>query len=220
VKNFLYIFGLITLFYACAPAKPTFPGSTAAPPPERVQHDPVYLENISIKPSRKDETKIHKPLLIQGNKNAPGVTYSADIEKCNDLQFKYAILLEEPVESMRNVRLMSFLEEWYGAPYRYGGGTKKGIDCSAFTCMLMDSVFDVRIPRTAQNQYNASTKIKKEDLSEGDLVFFNTTGGISHVGVYLANNKFVHASVSGGVMVSDMEDVYFKRRYIGATRVK
>jgi lipoprotein Spr len=81
-------------------------------------------------------------------------------------------------------------------------------------------VYDIKLPRTAQNQYNSTSKIKKDDLSQGDLVFFNTTGGISHVGVYLANNKFVHASVSSGVMVSDMEDAYFKRRYVGATRVK
>jgi lipoprotein Spr len=63
-------------------------------------------------------------------------------------------------------------------------------------------------------------RIRKDQLKQGDLVFFNTTGGISHVGVYLANNKFVHAAASAGVMISDLEDAYYKRRYIGATRVK
>jgi lipoprotein Spr len=84
----------------------------------------------------------------------------------------------------------------------------------------MDSVYHVTIPRTAKNQYNAYQKIRKEDLKQGDLVFFNTTGGISHVGVYLANNKFVHAATSGGVMISDLDDSYFQRRYIGAARVR
>ena len=149
-----------------------------------------------------------------------GSDFSTDIERSNFLQFKYAILLEETVESMTNEKLISFLEDWYGTPYQFGGDTKKGIDCSAFTCRLMDSVYNITLPRTAKNQYNSSTKVRKQDLKQGDLVFFNTTGGISHVGVYLGNNKFVHASASSGVMISDLDEAYFKRRYIGAARVK
>lgn len=84
----------------------------------------------------------------------------------------------------------------------------------------MDSVYDVSLPRTARSQYYMGTRIRRNQLTQGDLVFFNTTGGISHVGVYLANNKFVHASASSGVMISDLEDVYFKRRYAGAARVR
>ena len=64
-----------------------------------------------------------------------------------------------------------------------------------------------------------SRRISRTDLKEGDLLFFNTTGGISHVGIYLQNNKFVHASASQGVTVSDMFDPYYLRRFIGAGRV-
>jgi lipoprotein Spr len=159
-------------------------------------------------------------LLIESPNSLADREFSTEIEKCSDLQFKYAILLDESVESITNKKLVSFLEEWYGAPYLYGGADKKGIDCSAFTCLLMDTVFNVTLPRTAKNQFNSSTKIKTQDLSLGDLVFFNTTGGISHVGVYLANNKFVHASASSGVMISGLDEEYFKRRYLGAARVK
>lgn len=220
MKNFLHFLGLLCLLASCALPRQSYPGSTSAPPPDRAERDPQFLENISINSTPKEETKIHKPLSIETRKHAPGVMYSNEIEHCNELQFKYAILLEEKVESVNDARLIAFLEHWYGAPYRYGGQTKKGIDCSAFTSLLMDSVYDIQLPRTAQNQYNSTSKIKKGDLSQGDLVFFNTTGGISHVGVYLANNKFVHASVSSGVMVSDLDDAYFKRRYVGATRVR
>ncbi len=97
---------------------------------------------------------------------------------------------------------------------------KKGIDCSAFTCLFMDSVYGISLPRTARSQYTTGTHINKSQLKQGDLVFFNTTGGISHVGVYLNNNKFVHASTSSGVMISDLDDLYFKKRYVGCRRVK
>lgn len=167
-----------------------------------------------------ETVNVHTTRSVRANKSLPGSSYSTDIEKSHDLQFKYAILMEKPVESVTNERLISFLESWYGTPYRYGGEGRNGIDCSAFSALLMDSVYGFRLPRTARSQYSACVRIKKEQLQQGDLVFFNTTGGISHVGVYLDNNKFVHASASSGVMISDLTDSYFRRRYIGAARVK
>jgi cell wall-associated NlpC family hydrolase len=75
-------------------------------------------------------------------------------------------------------------------------------------------------PRTSQEQFNSCEKIELEDLREGDLVFFNTAGSdVSHVGVYLLNNKFVHAATSGGVMISDLNEKYWQPRFRGAGRV-
>jgi cell wall-associated NlpC family hydrolase len=181
--------------------------------------DPQFLENISIKPFEEKKDPNTTPITVT-NTNVSGMVYSTDIEKCNALQFKYAILMGEPVENVTNERLIAFLETWYGTPYKYGGGDKEGIDCSALCSMLMDSVYGVALPRTVKSQYEMGFKIKKEQLEQGDLVFFNTTGGISHVGVFLGNNKFVHASTSSGVMISDLEDMYYKKRFIGASRVK
>lgn len=141
------------------------------------------------------------------------------IENSTELQFKYAILLDQPVEYLTNLSLLQFIEEWWGTRYRYGGNTKQGIDCSAFTCNLASSVFGKQLPRTARQQFDAAQKIPAEYLQEGDLVFFNTRGGISHVGVYLRNNKFVHASTSGGVMISDLNEEYFRKRFVGAGRL-
>lgn len=142
------------------------------------------------------------------------------IESMNALQFKYAILLNLPVESILNSRLLLFLDNWYGTPYRYGGTSRKGIDCSAFVNYFMAAVYGVTIPRNSKDQYNAAKKIKKKQLEEGDLIFFNTRGGISHVGVYVSNNKFAHASTSSGVTLSDLDDDYFAKRYIGSGRVR
>ena len=116
--------------------------------------------------------------------------------------------------------MLEFIEEWYGTPYRYGGTTKKGIDCSAFVNFFMSAVYALAIPRNSKEQYDAAKKIRKKQLEEGDLVFFNTRGGISHVGVYMGNNKFVHASTSSGVVISDMDDEYFAKRYVASGRVR
>jgi len=101
-----------------------------------------------------------------------------------------------------------------------GGFTNDCIDCSAFTQIILKDVYQVTLPRTSQEQYNACEKIELEDLREGDLVFFNTSGNdVSHVGVYLLNNKFVHAATSGGVMISDLNEKYWQPKFRGAGRV-
>jgi len=221
VKNFLYILACGIFLTSCAASRTASTSGTVERKPVP-DGQPRFLENITIRPVHgRDETvNIHATRNIRANKSIPGSSYSTDIEKSHDLQFKYAILMEKPVESVTNERLIGFLENWYGTPYRYGGEDRKGIDCSAFSALLMDSVYGFRLPRTARSQYSACIRIKKEQLQQGDLVFFNTTGGISHVGVYLDNNKFVHASASSGVMISDLNDSYFRRRYIGAARVR
>ena len=133
---------------------------------------------------------------------------------------KYAVLLSTPAEEVKNTKMFEFIDDWYGTPYRLGGTTKKGVDCSAFSQFLFASVYGFSIPRTAREQYNLTSRISRTELKEGDLIFFNTRGGVSHVGVYLQNNKFVHVSTSGGVVISDIFDEYWVRRFVGVGRLK
>ncbi len=140
-------------------------------------------------------------------------------EACKSIQFKYAQLMNMDIEDITNFTMFHFVEDWLKTRYRYGGTNKAGIDCSAFTGLLLATVRGIKIPRTARQQYAASKKISREEIKEGDLVFFNTTGGVSHVGVYLANDYFVHASSSDGVTISNLNDAYYSRRYIGSGRV-
>jgi lipoprotein Spr len=127
-----------------------------------------------------------------------------------------------PVEEITDLKLFFFIDSWYGTRYKYGGTDRAGVDCSAFARTFMDSIYNVIIPRTSTEQYRQSKRIKKDKLHEGDLVFFYTRGrkaGITHVGVFLRNNKFVHASIGGGVMINDLSEDYYAKRYAGAGRV-
>jgi cell wall-associated NlpC family hydrolase len=153
---------------------------------------------------------------VLDNENAGS---SSMIETSMMIQFKYAILLNENLEAMTNLTLLNAMEKWMGTRYCYGCTGKRGIDCSAFTRAVVGEVWNLPLERTARAQYAASQRISKEELNEGDLVFFNTRGGISHVGIYLRNNKFMHASSSSGVMISDLNDTYWAGRYRGAGRV-
>lgn len=142
----------------------------------------------------------------------------SSIEKVTQLQFKYAILLNAEVEQVHNIGLFEHIDNWFGTRYRYGGTTKDGIDCSAFVQVLFSSHYKIGMPRTAQDQYESTVRIPREELKEGDLVFFNTRGGVSHVGIYLQNNKFVHSSTSEGVTITDLDDNYWGRRIVGFGR--
>lgn len=155
--------------------------------------------------------------LPRKNRKAIGIELSAP------LQFKYAILLDMPVETINDNKLLELIESWYGARYKFGGESRQGVDCSGFTRAFMRSYENINLPRRSEDQYLQCTRIKKKKLRQGDLVFFKTRGakgGISHVGVYLCNNKFVHAATSSGVMISDLDEDYYKARFVGGGRIK
>lgn len=142
------------------------------------------------------------------------------VEQATALQFKYAILLDETIEKLTDINLLQNMEHWWGTHYCMGGSTENCIDCSAFTQIMMRDVYRLDVPRTAQEQFDNSNRVQVEDLEEGDLVFFQTSGrGISHVGIYITNNKFVHAATSNGVSISDLNDSYWRTRFKGAGRV-
>jgi NlpC/P60 family len=151
-----------------------------------------------------------------------GMAEDAYLQNCSSIQFKYAILTDREVELIKDTALYSFIDHWMGAPYMYGGSTKDGVDCSSFTSTLIQTIFNLSIPRTAKEQYEACVRVHKKDLKEGDLVFFNTQGsrrGVSHVGVYLGNDYFVHSSTSSGVMISNLDEDYFSARFVSGGRL-
>jgi cell wall-associated NlpC family hydrolase len=118
-------------------------------------------------------------------------------------------------------KLKNFINSWMGVKYVFGGDSRKGIDCSAFVRRLYKSVYDVSLPRTCIYQYQIVKKVKKECLELGDLIFFRTKRGSGwHVGVFLGDDKFVHASGKGrNVMISDLNNSFYKRIYLNGGRL-
>ena len=107
-----------------------------------------------------------------------------------------------------------------GAPYRLGGISLRGLDCSAFV-KKMYQLFDVSLPRTAREQSRVGLKVTQDDLIEGDLVFFNTNRSFGHVGIYIGNNEFVHASSrQKGVRIDNLNEPYYHKRFVKAVRLK
>jgi hypothetical protein len=218
MKNVLILFLMAIVFSSCSALKSALKPATSSQTKPVTDNSP-FIEDIAIQP---DVNPV--PAKNPGRSTPEFVTkqvsgYGAPLEMYSINQFKYAIQLNVPVETLTNASLYNLIDEWWSTPYRLGGTTKKGIDCSAFVQTLMLGVFAVQLPRTAREQRTASTKIETEEMREGDLVFFNTRGRVSHVGVYLHNHKFVHASTSGGVMISDLNEDYWRRKFIGAGRI-
>ena len=148
--------------------------------------------------------------------------YNEGIEWLSPLAFKYALKLDLPVEELANNQLLSFIDDWYGVKYRFGGESKAGIDCSAFTRKLLSEVFSISVGRVVPDQLKAGIEIEKSELRMGDLIFFNTnTGhrkGLTHVGFYLGNGNFVHSATNRGVVFDNIEKDYYKKAFRKAVR--
>lgn len=124
-----------------------------------------------------------------------------------------------------NIFLYNEGAKWLGVPYRMGGLTKKGVDCSGFVTSVFREVYGKQLARSSSDmlKYNCK-KVNRSRLQEGDLVFFKTGRGKkdvpNHVGIYLKNGKFIHASTSKGVVVSSLNEPYYLRSWLTGGRVK
>jgi murein DD-endopeptidase / murein LD-carboxypeptidase len=106
-----------------------------------------------------------------------------------------------------------------GTKYLAGGVTTNGFDCSGFTMYVFDKI-GIDLPHQSGSQYQMGTAVSRSEMRAGDLVFFNTSGkGVSHVGIYVGEGKFAHASSSRGVTISSLSDSYYVNRYVGAKRI-
>ena len=133
---------------------------------------------------------------------------------------KYAVELGVKPEELIAANLYEFIDTWIGTPYKYGGSTKEGTDCSGFVNAVYLSIYKIQLKRSATEIVNQCNIIDKKELKEGDLVFFDISGKNSHIGIYLVNNKFIHASSSKGVMISDLNQTYWIKYWGRAGRFK
>ena len=229
MKKFdFYIFSVVTIlaFASCKTTRTvTNKTKTASKTTvKKTTNKPTFIDGIEVTPgttvTSKHNTNNSKSKVEVKKTNPDPNVKNWNIEKANWLQLKYAIMLDATVERLTNIPLLEKMEEWWGTKYCLGGNTKGCIDCSGFTLMMMQSVYNILLPRTAQQQYDQSERIDVDELKEGDLVFFGSSKRhITHVGIYVTNNKFFNASTSSGVIINDLNETYWKNKFIGGGRV-
>ena len=130
--------------------------------------------------------------------------------------------LDADNSTMKEKMLMEIIK-YLNTPYKYGGNSTNGIDCSAFTQTVYHNVLSLDLNRSAREQFKQGIEIdNREDLKFGDLVFFNTRRRIKpgHVGIYIGDNLFAHSSSKNGVIVSSLDQDYYSRRFMGGRRVE
>ncbi|WP_199454165.1 NlpC/P60 family protein [Vibrio owensii] len=118
-----------------------------------------------------------------------------------------------------NQDLFQFFNEWEGTPYRLGGTKKSGIDCSAFVQKAFVEAYQMSLPRTTRQQSKQGVEMSWSDAQQGDLVFFKTRRSTYHVGIYLGNKQFMHASTSKGVIISRIDNPYWASKFWQVRRV-
>jgi len=186
--------------------------------------EPDAVENKHVVPAAAT-----KPVIVQTEE--PGTTNSAATENNTDGAMddvtdpvinKYAGIVGLDPTDINNYPLYRFIDEWYGTKYKWGGEDNTGIDCSAFAQKLYSKVYGLEILRTTRQQHKNCDRTKDPDAAdEGDLIFFRIHRlGISHVGVYLANGYFVHASRSQGVVISNLNTRYWHKRFAACGKIQ
>lgn len=118
-------------------------------------------------------------------------------------------------------RLLEEARRWMGTSYRYGGSTRSGVDCSGLTSQIFVNALQIKLPRSSAQQSEYCRRIDRSELMEGDLVFFRTgSKGVSHVGMYVGDGRIIHSSTSRGVIVSSLDESYYRRTYHSSGRVE
>lgn len=144
-------------------------------------------------------------------KSNQGLTYT-------DNKIDFQILDKYPNLELKRKEVLTFAESYLGTPYCYGGIDKNCTDCSGFVKQIYEMA-GINLPRTAALQYEYGKDISSDEPIPGDLVFFKNSRKISHVGIYLGNNQFIHASTNRGVVVQSLDDVFYKQNLAGFKKV-
>ena len=172
---------------------------------------------LSDKTEYENGWEVDHPSGKSGGKNKP----KPDTKSTDKVADKPPVKTENSGKSgVANASLKKEIDGWLGVPYKYGGTSKQGVDCSGFCGNVFKTVYHITLGRSAQDIYDQSKPVNRSAVREGDLVFFKINSSrVSHVGIYLSDNKFVHASTSRGVMISDLDEAYWTKYYFACGRV-
>ncbi len=120
-----------------------------------------------------------------------------------------------------DIALLEEIDSWIGTPYKYGGATKEGTDCSGLIITIYKKIYNIDLTRSSYELWRESVAVKRKELKSGDFVFFRMKGDkISHAGIYISNGYFVHASSSRGVVIDSLDNEYYSLRFANGGRIK
>ncbi len=216
------IFVTAVIMIGCGPASPRFAGKDSGKSDTKKEskkkNDGVrFTSKVIEEETREDDKKVDLSNAKQRFSTATISEASSPVEKENIKPKREEVL---PSSSFEKQKMMDAILGWLGTPYELGGEGKGGIDCSAFAREIFRTSGGMELPRTTEQQAKLGTVVPQEDLKFGDLIFFNTTGqNPSHVGIYIGDDMFAHASVSFGVTLSSMYSSYYKKRFTEARRL-
>lgn len=217
-KKFLFIFFLLVVL---------FPNLTFAQTPDFKLGDKNWkitlvqraLKDLRFPVDRTDGIFTKKTITaLKSFQNKNKLTITGKID---DPTYKLLMQLHKQATPTTNLadKLLVTAAKYKGVPYKFGGTTPKGFDCSGYTSFVFRE-HKISLKRTADEQYKQGREISKRELRKGDLVFFAINEkGASHVGIYAGNNSFWHASSSKGIMLSQLDNIYWKKYYLGARRI-
>jgi len=216
---------LCAFVMGCGTSSPRF-GSHDAPKKserhEKKNTGPRFSSKHVEEEAKEDDRKVDvKQVAVRFSSAKPAPLKREATPSSNESNAKVLHNVEKATpQKINDQKMMDVILSYLGTPYEYGGESKSGIDCSAFTNAVYDQSVNMRLPRTAADQVKQGAPISRSDLKFGDLMFFNTTGANpSHVGIYIGDDLFAHASEAFGVTISSIESSYYKKRYTEARRI-
>ena len=165
---------------------------------------------------------------VKTSSNIEGWVSSKYIGSYNEVQVTTSEVKQEEVkveskennENSKIDKIVNLAKAQIGKPYRWGAAGPSSFDCSGFTTYIYKNGAGISLPRTSVSQSKTGTKVSRSNLKTGDLVFFNTSGkGVSHVGMYIGDSKFIHSYSSKGIRIDSLNSTYYKSRFISGSRV-
>lgn len=191
----------VVLVLGCGTSSPRFKGSGSSRSENQRTDEPRFAAKVRQEETAEDDQKVN----------------------ISEVRERYSASNPSPSERISVIdrkKVMGEILSLIGTPYALGGSGEDGMDCSAFTGHIYGKAVNRSLPRSTVNQYRIGKSVGNSRLKFGDLVFFNTTGqSPSHVGIFIGDDLFAHASVSWGVTISSLQSSYYRKRYIGARRV-
>jgi cell wall-associated NlpC family hydrolase len=234
----IYLLAVFILLTGCGSSSPRFGATEAKTKTHHLRKAPQHAQALTEEEreqAAEDDVKVDAAQVLskvkasshssgKKTKRASGAKAKAETpQQASDDDAQSASSLSDTASegSIDQQRMMETIAQWLETPYEYGSdGVEEGIDCSAFTREVFEESTDITLPRSSAEQSHFGQRVSRNELKFGDLVFFRTRGRkISHVGIYIGDDLFAHASSGSGVTISSLDSTYFNKRYAAARRV-